>query len=143
MPSVIVCYSCLKAVSSLGLHESQSRFWENIIGRSLPFVRIDTLPLIRKQVSFANQAPDDELCLYFNNVKADCIRVDADEVTYNLHIAIRYEIEKKIFGDGFSVYEIPEFWNDRMEQLLGMRPTKDSQGVLEDTIGAVGSLAIS
>ena len=71
--------------------------------------------------------------LYFNNVKSDYIRVDADEVTYNLHIAIRYEIEKKIFGDELRVSEIPEFWNDRMEQLLGVRPIKDSHGVLQDT----------
>jgi carboxypeptidase Taq len=118
--------------SSLALHESQSRFWENIVGRNLPFVQL-IAPLIRKQVSFASQATDDELYLYFNNVKADYIRVDADEVTYNLHIAIRYEIEKKIFGDELSVSEIPEFWNDRMEQLLGVRPTKDSQGILQDT----------
>ncbi|MDQ4073574.1 MAG: carboxypeptidase M32 [Thermoproteota archaeon] len=118
--------------SSLGLHESQSRFWENIVGRSLPFVQLIS-PLIRKQVDFASQATDDELYLYFNNVKADYIRVDADEVTYNLHIAIRYEIEKKIFGDELSVSEIPEFWNDRMEQLLGVRPTEDSHGVLQDT----------
>src|SRR3979411_1845429 len=68
-------------------------------------------PLIRKQVSLANEATDDELYLYFNNVKADYIRVDADEVTYNLHIAIRYEIEKKIFGDELRVSEIHEFWN--------------------------------
>ena len=122
----------LEGGSSLALHESQSRFWENIVGRSLPFVQL-IAPLIRKQVSFANQATDDELYLYFNNVKADYIRVDADEVTYNLHIAIRYEIEKKIFGDELSVSEIPEFWNDRMEQLLGVRPTKDSEGVLQDT----------
>ena len=122
----------LEGGSSLALHESQSRFWENIVGRSLPFVQL-IAPLIRKQVSFANQATDDELYLYFNNVKADYIRVDADEVTYNLHIAIRYEIEKKIFGDELSVSEISEFWNDRMEQLLGVRPTKDSQGVLQDT----------
>jgi carboxypeptidase Taq len=118
--------------SSLALHESQSRFWENIVGRSQPFVQL-VAPLIRKQVSFAHQATDDELYLYFNNVKTDYIRVDADEVTYNLHIAIRYEIEKKILGDELSVSEIPEFWNDRMEQLLGVRPTKDSQGVLQDT----------
>ncbi len=118
--------------SSLALHESQSRFWENIVGRSRPFVQL-IAPLIRKQLSFASQATDDELYLYFNNVKPDYIRVDADEVTYNLHIAIRYEIEKKIFGDELSVSEIPEFWNDRMEQLLGVRPTKDSQGVLQDT----------
>ena len=83
---------------SLALHESQSRFWENIVGRSLPFVQL-IAPLITKQVSFANQATDDELYLYFNNVNADYIRVDADEVTYNLHIALRYEIEKKNLGD--------------------------------------------
>ena len=122
----------LEGGSSLALHESQSRFWENIVGRSLPFVQL-IAPLIRKQVSFANQETDDELYMYFNNVNADYIRVDADEVTYNLHIALRYEIEKKIFGDDLSVSEIPEFWNDRMEQLLGVRPTDDSQGVLQDT----------
>ncbi len=118
--------------SSLGLHESQSRFWENIVGRSRPFVQL-IAPFIRRQVSFASQATYDELYLYFNNVKPDYIRVDADEVTYNLHIAIRYEIEKKIFGDELDVSEIPQFWNDRMEQLLGVRPTNDSQGVLQDT----------
>jgi carboxypeptidase Taq len=118
--------------SSLALHESQSRFWENIVGRSRPFVQL-IAPLIRKQVSFANQATEEELYLYFNNVKPDYIRVDADEVTYNLHISIRYEIEKKIIGDELAVSEIPEFWNDRMEQLLGVRPTEDSQGVLQDT----------
>ena len=122
----------LEGGSSLALHESQSRFWENIVGRSLPFVQL-IAPLIRKRISFATQPTDDELYLYFNNVKADYIRVDADEVTYNLHIAIRYEIEKKIFGDELSVSEIPDFWNDRMEQLLGLRPTKDSLGVLQDT----------
>jgi carboxypeptidase Taq len=122
----------LEGGSSLALHESQSRFWENIVGRSLSFVQL-IAPMIRKQVNFANQVTDHELYLYFNNVKADYIRVDADEVTYNLHIALRYEIEKKIFGDELSVSEIPEFWNDRMEQLLGVRPTNDSQGVLQDT----------
>jgi len=118
--------------SSLALHESQSRFWENIVGRSRPFVQL-IAPLIRKQVSFATPATDDELYLYFNNVKPDYIRVDADEVTYNLHIAIRYEIEKKIFGDELNVSEIPQFWGDRMEQLLGVRPAEDSKGVLQDT----------
>ncbi|HEY6537311.1 MAG TPA: carboxypeptidase M32 [Candidatus Nitrosocosmicus sp.] len=125
-------FTPIEGGSSLALHESQSRFWENIVGRSLPFVRLIS-PLIRNQVSFANQTTDDELYLYFNNVKADHIRVDADEVTYNLHIAIRYEVEKKIFGDELNISEIPEYWNDRMEQLLGVRPTKDSEGVLQDT----------
>ncbi|HXV46126.1 MAG TPA: carboxypeptidase M32 [Nitrososphaera sp.] len=125
--------------SSLGLHESQSRFWENIVGRSRPFVQL-IAPLIRKQVNFASQATDEELYLYFNNVKPDYIRVDADEVTYNLHIAIRYEIEKKIFGNELTVSEIPQFWNDRMEQLLGVRPTEDSQGSLQDTHWSSGLL---
>src|SRR5207342_3436237 len=123
----------LEGGSSLALHESQSRFWENIVGRSLPFIQLIS-PLIRKQVSFANHATDDELYLYFNNVKADYIRVDADEVTYNLHIALRYEIEKKIFADELSVSEIPEFWNDRMEHLLGVRPTKDSRSASRYTL---------
>jgi carboxypeptidase Taq len=117
---------------SLVLHESQSRFWENIVGRSRPFIRL-IAPLIRKHVSFSSDANDDELYHYLNSVKPGYIRVDADEVTYNLHIAIRYEIEKKIFGNELDVSEIPEFWNDRMEQLLGVRPTQDSQGVLQDT----------
>ena len=125
-------FTPIEGGSSLALHESQSRFWENNVCRSLPFVQLIS-PLIRKQVNFTNQTTDDELYLYFNNVKADYIRVDADEVTYNLHIAIRYEMEKKIFGDELRVSEIPEFWNDRMEHLLGVRPTNDSEGVLQDT----------
>lgn len=125
--------------SSLGLHESQSRFWENIVGRSRPFVQL-IAPLIRKYVGFASQATEDDLYLYFNSVKPDYIRVDADEVTYNLHIAIRYEIEKKIFGGELKVSEIPQFWNDRMEQLLGVRPTKDSEGALQDTHWSSGLL---
>jgi carboxypeptidase Taq len=118
--------------SSLALHESQSRFWENIVGRSRPFIQL-IAPLIRRHISFANRVTDEELFLYFNSVKPDYIRVDADEVTYNLHIAIRYEIEKKIFGGELAVSEIPEFWNDRMDELLGVRSTEDSQGVLQDT----------
>lgn len=125
-------FTPIEGGTSLGLHESQSRFWENIVCRSFPFVQLIS-PLIRKQVDFTSQTTDEELYLYFNKVKANFIRVDADEVTYNLHIAIRYEIEKKIFEDDLSVSEIPEFWNDRMEDLIGVRPTNDSEGVLQDT----------
>jgi carboxypeptidase Taq len=125
-------FSPVEGASSLALHESQSRFWENIIGRSKPFIH-SIAPLIRKKLSYTSQASDEELYLYFNTVKPGYIRVDADEVTYNLHISIRYEIEKKIIGDELTVHEIPEFWNDRMEQLLGIRPTEDSQGALQDT----------
>jgi carboxypeptidase Taq len=122
----------VEGASSLALHESQSRFWENIVGRSKPFVQLIS-PLLKKKVSATDQATDEELYFYFNTVKPDYIRVDADEVTYNLHIAVRYEIEKKIIGNELTVSEIPEFWNDRMDQLLGVRPNNDSQGVLQDT----------
>jgi carboxypeptidase Taq len=125
-------YTPIEGGTSLGLHESQSRFWENIVGRSLSFVHL-IAPLIREHVEFTKKVTDDELYVYFNNVKADFIRVDADEVTYNLHIAIRYEIEKKIFGDELHISEIPNYWNDRMEDLLGVSPTSDAQGVLQDT----------
>ena len=118
--------------TSLAIHESQSRFWENIVGRSRPFVELIG-GSIRKYISFAKDMTDNDLYLYFNAVKPSYIRVDADEVTYNLHIAIRYEIEKKIVGDELRVSELPEYWNDRMEQLLGIRPHDDSQGVLQDT----------
>jgi carboxypeptidase Taq len=125
-------YTPIEGGTSLGLHESQSRFWENIVGRSLSFIHL-IAPLIREHVEFTKKVTDDELYVYFNNVKADFIRVDADEVTYNLHIAIRYEIEKKIFGDELHISEIPNYWNDRMEDLLGVSPTSDAQGVLQDT----------
>jgi carboxypeptidase Taq len=122
----------VEGASSLGLHESQSRFWENIVGKSRPFIQL-IAPMIRKQLGFTNQATDDDLYLYFNNVKPGYIRVDADEVTYNLHVALRYEIEKKIIGEELAVSEIPHYWNDRMEELLGVRPTDDSEGALQDT----------
>lgn len=122
----------VEGASSLGLHESQSRFWENIVGRSGAFVQLIG-SLVRRNLSFAGHASDKELYLYFNTVRPDFIRVDADEVTYNLHIALRYEIEKKIFSGDLSVPEIPVFWDDRMEQLLGVRPKDDAHGVLQDT----------
>ena len=118
--------------SSLALHESQSRFWENIVGRSKAFAAL-IAPLIRKYLTFAANISEEELYLYLNTVKPDFIRVDADEVTYNLHIAIRYEIEKKIIADELAVSEIPEYWNGRMEHLLGARPPSDALGVLQDT----------
>jgi carboxypeptidase Taq len=124
---------------SLGLHESQSRFWENAVGRSREFVRLVN-PLLKKNLPFVSRYNPEQLYLYFNTVRRSPIRVDADELTYNLHIAVRYELEKKMLGGEVSASELPEVWNDTFEDYLGMRPKNDAEGVLQDIHWSGGSL---
>lgn len=115
--------------AGMGLHESQSRFWENFIGRSRPFFEW-----------LATFAGDDLGChldaeaLYrgANRVVPGLIRVSADEVTYNLHVAIRFELEKALVAGQLSIAELPDAWNARYERLLGVRPPDPVQGVLQD-----------
>ncbi|MBP1357389.1 MAG: carboxypeptidase M32 [Sulfolobus sp.] len=121
---------------SLGIHESQSRFWENVIGRSKAFVKL-IYPIIKKYLNL--DYSEDEIHKYFNTVKASLIRVDADEVTYNLHIAVRYELEKKLIEGKISVSDLPSAWNDLMENYLGIAPKNDSEGVLQDIHWSQGS----
>jgi carboxypeptidase Taq len=82
----------------------------------------------------------EQFYLYFNTIRRSLIRVDADELTYNLHIAPRYEIEKKMLNGDVSVSELPEVWNDTFEDYLGMRPKNDAEGVLQDVHWSGGSL---
>jgi len=117
--------------ASLGLHESQSRFWENVVGRSKEFTKL-VHPLLKKNLTFVSRYAPEQLYLYFNTVRRSTIRVDADELTYNLHIALRYELEKKMLTGRVSVSELPEVWNDTFEDYLGMRPKNDAEGVLQD-----------
>ncbi|MGD0477134.1 MAG: carboxypeptidase M32 [Nitrososphaerales archaeon] len=124
---------------SLGLHESQSRFWENVVGRSREFTKLVN-PLLKKNLPFVSRYSPEQLYLYFNTVKRSLIRVDADELTYNLHIALRYELEKKMLSGDVSVSELPEVWNDMFEDYLGMRPKNDADGVLQDIHWSGGSL---
>jgi carboxypeptidase Taq len=116
----------------MGVHESQSRLWENQVARSRGFWKFfepkfrATFPEQLKEISSA------DLYLAINAVEPTLIRVDADEVTYNLHIVLRFEIEKRLFDGTLAVNDLPSAWNDASEALLGLRPKNDREGVLQD-----------
>ncbi len=124
-------YTPLSRGSSLGVHESQSRFWENFVGRSREFTKL-VYPTLRANLPFVSGYSEEEIYRYVNSVKPSLIRVDADELTYNFHIVLRYEIEKKLIGGELEVSEVPSVWNDMMEKYVGIRPTNDAQGALQD-----------
>ncbi|BBH19764.1 carboxypeptidase M32 [Paenibacillus baekrokdamisoli] len=117
--------------TSMGIHESQSRFWENVIGRSKPFWNRYYKDL---QQHFPNQLeiPVEDFYRATNVVQPSLIRIEADELTYNLHIIIRYEIEKLIFNEGVKASELPALWNEKYKEYLGVEPENDSEGVLQD-----------
>jgi carboxypeptidase Taq len=124
-------YTPLSRATSLGVHESQSRFWENFVGRSREFVsRI--YPSLKSNLPFIADYSEDEVYRYVNSVKPSLIRVDADEVTYNFHIMLRYELEKKLIGGEMEVAEVPLVWADLMEKYVGVRPLNDAEGILQD-----------
>jgi carboxypeptidase Taq len=124
--------------ASYGVHESQSRFWENVVGRSREFVKL-LGPLLRKNLRFVRKHDDEDLYKYINTVRKSFIRVDADELTYNFHTALRYEVEKKVIAGDVKVGEIPSLWNDTFEEYLGMRPRNDAEGALQDVHWSSGS----
>ncbi len=117
---------------SLGIHESQSRLWENIVGRSLEFWEY-FFPLA--QAMFPGALKDMELNDFvrtINKVKPSFIRVEADEVTYNLHVFLRFQIEKEIINGQLPVAEIPSRWNELFENIFDMEVPDDSKGCLQD-----------
>jgi len=123
---------------SLGLHESQSRTWENLVGRSRSFWRF-FYP--RLQEAFPGQLrPVDEEAFYraVNKVHPSLIRIDADEVTYNLHIILRFELEQELIDERLAVRDLPGAWNARMEEYLGVDVPDDASGVLQDMHWAGG-----
>jgi carboxypeptidase Taq len=124
-------YTPLARATSLGIHESQSRFWENFIGRSREFTKL-VYPILKANLPFVSGYSEDGVYKYFNSVKPSLIRVDADELTYNFHIVLRYEIEKKLIDGEIEVSEAPSLWNDLMEKYVGVRPPDDAQGILQD-----------
>jgi len=133
-----LAYTPVDDGASYGIHESQSRFWENVVGRSHEFVKLVD-PLLRKNLPFVSKYDDESLYYYVNTVKKSFIRVDADELTYNFHTALRYEVEKKVINGDVDVSELPSLWNDTLEEYLGIRPKKDSDGVLQDVHWSGGS----
>lgn len=124
--------------TSMGIHESQSLFWENFVGRSQVFWE-------SQYKTFLSYAPEAFQTIEFtefykaiNEVKPSFIRIEADELTYALHIIIRYELEKDLIQGTLQVKDLPEAWNDKMESYLGIRPTSDTLGVLQDIHWAAG-----
>jgi carboxypeptidase Taq len=118
--------------ASLAVHESQSRLWENLVGRSLPFWQ-HFYPRLQElfPAQLAN-VPLDSFYRGINKVQSSLIRVEADEATYNLHIMLRLEIEIGLIEGRTEVKDLPEIWNERMEEYLGLTPANDAQGVLQD-----------
>ena len=125
---------------SLGIHESQSRMWENLVGRSRSFWKWyypkakAALPDTLKDVS------EDQFYFAVNSIEPSLIRVEADEATYNLHIMLRFEIEQAMLRDEVKPRDVPAAWNERMKQYLGIVPPDDRRGCLQDIHWSGGSV---
>ncbi|WP_210412901.1 carboxypeptidase M32 [Leptospira gomenensis] len=117
---------------SLGIHESQSRLWENQVGRSRPFwemyypILINALELKESELNF----PD--LFAYVNQSGPSLIRVEADQITYNLHIILRFEMERSLINGQIGVAQLPELWDSKMKELFDIEVPSDREGVLQD-----------
>jgi carboxypeptidase Taq len=117
--------------TSMGIHESQSRFWENVIGRSRPFWD-RYFGELQKRFPGQLDVTADQFYRGNNVVQPSLIRIEADELTYNLHIIIRYEMEKLIFNEGAKAADLPAIWNDKYKEYLGVTASTDAEGVLQD-----------
>ncbi len=126
--------------ASCGIHESQSRFMENMIGRSRAFwvpiygKLVELFPKQLKEVSL------DQFVAAINRVQADEIRTEADELTYCLHIMVRYELEKLMINGEVEVEELPRLWNEKYQEYLGITPENDTVGILQDVHWSMGSM---
>lgn len=131
-------YTPIGTAASFGIHESQSRFTENIVGRSPEFLTF-YLPRLKKFTNGAFPRVDDRTFIKaMNLVKPSLIRIEADEVTYSLHIIVRFEIERDLFSDKITVSELPQVWNEKYSEYLGIDVPDDTNGVLQDTHWASG-----
>lgn len=123
---------------SMGVHESQSRLWENLVARSRPFWS-HFYPRLQKTFPDALDGTSAETFYRaVNAVRLSPIRTEADELTYNLHVLLRFELEVALFEDGLSVADLPEAWNAKTQEYLGFTPEDDASGVLQDTHWALG-----
>jgi carboxypeptidase Taq len=130
----------LSQVTSMSLHESQSRMWENLVGRSLPFWK-HFYP--RLQAAYPGQFDDVELDEFYraiNKVEPSLIRIEADEATYNLHIILRFELEQEILDGSLDLADLPEAWNARMTEYMGVDVPDDAHGVLQDVHWSGGAI---
>lgn len=118
--------------TSMGIHESQSLFWENFVGRHYAFWE-KNYDLLKEYSS--GQFDNVDLATFYKGINVagpSLIRIEADEMTYALHIIVRYELEKALINSELEVKDLPHAWNDKMEEYLGVRPSHDGEGVLQD-----------
>lgn len=122
---------------SLGIHESQSRMWENLVGRSRSFWK-HFLPIARQHLPTLKNVKDDDLIWAVNSVEPSLIRVEADEVTYNLHILLRFELESAMVGQHLDPKDLPAAWNAKIKTYLGIDVPDDAHGCMQDIHWAGG-----
>jgi carboxypeptidase Taq len=125
------------SAASLGVHESQSRLWENAIGRSKAFWQW-CLPHAQTYFSSLSAISVDSIFADLNVVEPSLIRIEADEATYNLHILIRFELERELIDGDLQCKDLPDAWSDRYQKYLGIRPTNHAEGVMQDVHWAAG-----
>lgn len=123
---------------SLGIHESQSRMWENLVGRSRDFW-VYFYPKAKNHFPDAlSNVSEDEFFAAINHVEPSLIRVEADEATYNLHIIIRFQLEQAVINGELDTDNLPEAWNEKYEKYLGVKPDSDANGVMQDIHWSAG-----
>lgn len=136
-----LAYTVLDGGVSMGIHESQSRFYENILGRSKAFCRFVFPKLLELFPEHMKSYAWEEFYRAVNKVQPSLIRTEADEVTYSLHVMIRYELEKQLMAGTLAVRDLPAAWNKMYKEYLGIDVPDDKHGVLQDShwsFGAIG-----
>jgi carboxypeptidase Taq len=129
----------MSEAASLGIHESQSRLWENLVGRSRGFWS-HFYPSARDCFPVLADVPLNAFHFAINQVSPSLIRTEADEVTYNLHIMVRFELELELIGGRMEARDLPEAWNEKMQAYLGLQPPDYASGVMQDIHWSEGAM---
>ncbi|WP_294704694.1 carboxypeptidase M32 [uncultured Fusobacterium sp.] len=127
----------LASGGSMGIHESQSRFYENILGRDIHFWK-NIYKKAQEFMPFLEKISLEDFYKEINLVEPSLIRTEADELTYSLHIMVRYEIEKGLLTNELNIDDLPKIWKEKMNEYLGVIPTTDSEGIMQDVHWAAG-----
>ena len=131
--------TCMADGASMGIHESQSRLWENVIGRSRPFWEL-IFPALRSYFPGAlSLVTVEDFYRAINLVEPSLIRIEADEVSYSLHIILRFDLERELFSGTLDPADLPAAWSKKMKEYLGVEPENDTQGVLQDVHWSMGA----
>ena len=130
----------LSGAASLAIHESQSRLWENLVGRSKEFWSFFYPSLQMLFPEYLGNLSVNDFYRGVNKVEPSMIRVEADEATYNMHIMLRLEIEMGLMEGSMEVKDLPEIWNSKMRDYLGITPANDAEGVLQDVHWSAGMI---